>query len=163
MSHPRPWHRGSLYGEGARLPRDREQRARYRYLIRCHLQAHRISHACAAVAEALLRRLSTEGQLDPSHATLASDACCSTRTVARSTATMLTLGLLSWTRRLVREGPRAVQTSNAYCLLLGGQTPVPVSKGHDGSESRSRGLSLEADMHANRDRQLIALGFPPVG
>jgi hypothetical protein len=138
MSHPRPWHRQSIYGPGPRIPRDREQRARYRYLVRCHLQARRLTHAGAAVAEALLRRLGTDGQCDPCHDTLAADAACSARTVARATAAMLRLGLLAWQRRLVREGPRAVQTSNAYCLLIGGNVAVPVSDRQSGRESNRK-------------------------
>jgi hypothetical protein len=118
-SHPRPWHRQSIYGPGPRIPRDREQRARFRYLVRAHLQARRLTHAAAAVAEALLRRLGTDGQCDPVHDTLAADAACSARTVRRACASMLALGLLSWQRRLARNGWRAEQTSNAYCLLIG--------------------------------------------
>ena len=136
MPHPRPWHRGSLFVDGPRIPRDREQRARFRFLVRCHLQARRLTHAAAAVAEALLRRLGTDGQLDPCHATLANDAACSARTVRRACASMLTLGLLSWQRRLVRDGWRAAQTSNAYCLLLGARTlPGPTCGGQTGRET----------------------------
>jgi hypothetical protein len=160
MPHPRPWHRQSIFGLGPRIPRDREQRARFRFLVRCHLQARRLSHACAAVAEALLRRLGADGQCDPCHDTLAADAACSARTVRRACASMLALGLLSWQRRLVRDGWRAAQTSNAYCLLIGAAVPVPNCGGQSGRETLSKSLSLEAWMRAERDRQLVLLGFP---
>jgi hypothetical protein len=34
--HPRPWHRGSVFGDGPRRPLDREQRARIKYLLNAH-------------------------------------------------------------------------------------------------------------------------------
>ena len=165
MSHPRPWHRGSLFVDGPRLPRDREQRARFRFLVRCHLQARRITHAAAGVAEALLRRLGTDGQCDPCHATLAADAACSERTVRRATTAMLGLGLLSWQRRLVRDGWRAAQTSNAYCLLDGASVPMPACGGQSGRETRRKmnlppvhAVDLAAAQAALRARRAVVEG-----
>jgi hypothetical protein len=75
------------------------------------------------VGEALLRRLGTGGQCDPSYATLAADTGASTRTVGRATARLRDLGLLRWDRRLVRRGWRSEQTSNSYALMP--SAPLP--------------------------------------
>lgn len=137
--HPRPWHRGSLFGSGPRRPLDREQRARFRYLLNAHHRAGRLTRAARDVGEALVRRVGTDGQCDPSHATLAEDAACEVRTVQRATDAMRDLGLLRWQRRLVRNGWRAEQTSNAYELLTAVEAPiVPVRcGGHSARETRS--------------------------
>ena len=110
-SHPRPWHRGSVFGDGPRVPLDRERRARFRFLLNAHHRAGRITRAARDVGEALLRRLSVEGRCDPCHDTLAADAACSARTVGRATMAMRALGLVRWTMRLVRAGWRAEQTA----------------------------------------------------
>ncbi len=140
-THPRPWHRGSLFGDGPRRPLDREQRARFRFLLNAHRRAHRITPLGEMVGNALVRRLSVEGQLDPSHDTLAADAGCSARTVRRATATMRSLGLLRWQCRLVRDGWRCAQTSNAYELVPTAATPVISCGGQRVRESRSTAIS----------------------
>jgi hypothetical protein len=116
-AHPRPWHRGSVFGDGRRRPLDREHRARFRYLVQMHHTAGRLTRAARDVAMALLRRLGTDGRCDPCHATLASDVGCCDRTVRRATADIRDLGLLRWQTRLVRDSWRVEQTSNAYELL----------------------------------------------
>jgi hypothetical protein len=124
-SHPRPWRRGSLFGPGPRQPLDREQRARFRFLLRTHARGGRLTPKAEWVGNALLKRLGDDGQCDPSHATLAADAACSERTVGRATASMRSLGLLRWQPRLVRAQWRAEQTSNAYELVPSAALPVP--------------------------------------
>ncbi|HEX2939589.1 MAG TPA: helix-turn-helix domain-containing protein [Rhodopila sp.] len=123
--HPRPWHRGSLFGPGPRRPLDREQRARFRFLINVHHRAGRLSRAARDVAEALVRRLGVDGQCDPAHSTLADDAGCSDRTVRRALDALRGLGLVAWVRRLVRTGWRVAQTSNSYLLALT-ENPAPI-------------------------------------
>lgn len=122
--HPRPWHRGSLFGAGARRPLDRNQRARFRYLLNAHTRAHRLTDKHEKVGLALLKRLGTDGQCDPAQATLAEDAGCDERTVRRANDRMRELGLISWQRRLARAGWRTEQTSNQYELLTDAQPPV---------------------------------------
>ncbi|MGE0290408.1 MAG: helix-turn-helix domain-containing protein [Bradyrhizobium sp.] len=122
--HPRPWHRTSQFGAGTRRPLDREQRARFRYLLAVHRRARRISPTCRDIGEALLRRLGQDGQCDPAHETLADDAGCSDRTVRRATAALRALGLLSWRQRLVRDGWAVRQTSNAYALSVDAALPT---------------------------------------
>jgi hypothetical protein len=121
--HPRPWHRGSVFGDGPRVPLDRERRARFRFLLNAHHRGGRLTRAAKDVGDALLRRLSAEGRCDPSHDTLAADAACDARTVRRATVSLRALGLMRWTTRLVRVGWRAEQTSNAYELVPAIATP----------------------------------------
>jgi hypothetical protein len=120
-AHPRPWRRDSQFGDGPRQPLNRDDRARYKFLLNAHHRAGRISRACRDIGLALLKRLGTTGRCDPSHATLAADAGCkSAKTAERATAALKALGLLTWVRRLVRSsgtGWRAEQTSNQYVLV----------------------------------------------
>ena len=139
--HPKPWHRGSVFGDGYRRPLDREKRARFRFLLNAHHRGGRLTRAARDVGEALVRRLGTDGQCDPCHATLASDAGCCDRTVRRATAAMRDLGLLRWQTRLVRAGWRTEQTSNAYELVptLASPPVLPCARcgGQNVRESRS--------------------------
>jgi hypothetical protein len=136
--HPRPWHRGSVFGDGRRVPLDRERRARFRFLLHAHARAGRITPKAEWVGLALLKRLGADGQCDPTHDTLAADAACSARTARRATASMRGLGLLRWETRLVRVGWRAEQTSNAYELVPAAAPPVSVPRcgGQTGRETK---------------------------
>ena len=144
--HPKPWHRGSVFGDGHRRPLDREQRARFRYLLHAWHRGGNLTRAARDVGEALVRRLGTDGRLDPTHATLAADTSCSDRTVRRATAAMRDLGLLRWQTRLVRAGWRAEQTSNAYELVptLAAPPVFPRARcgGHNGRETLKEDISL---------------------
>jgi hypothetical protein len=123
-NHPRPWHRGSAFGGGPRRPLNRDERARFTYLLRAHRRARRLTPLAEHVGMTLLQRLGTDGRCDPSHRCVASDVGCSERTVQRATDTMRSLGLLTWQRRLVRQGWRTSQTSNAYLLCPVAIPPV---------------------------------------
>ena len=140
-AHPRPWWSGSLFVAGARRALDRN--ARRLWLARLDAARRRglVTALHAEVGRALLRRLGIDGQLDPSHETIAGDAACSSRTVRRALARLAQLGLLAWQRRLVRAGWRAEQTSNAYQLAPDGPPlPAPIERprcgGQDGRETR---------------------------
>lgn len=124
-AHPRPWHRQSLFGDGPRRTLDREQRARFTFLLHAHRGVGRVSAATEDVGLALIKRLSVDGRCDPSHATLGTDAGCHERTARRATARLRKLGLLLWQQRLVRNGWRTEQTSNAYVLLTPAINPPP--------------------------------------
>ena len=117
-SHPRPWHRGSEFGDGLRWPLDRERRTIWRARLNLARLAGRITALHVLVGEALLRRLGEDGRCDPSHETLAADAGCSERTVRRALAALGALGMVRWINRLVRTACRAEQTSNAYTLIV---------------------------------------------
>ncbi len=134
--HPRPWHRGSVFGDGPRRPLDREQRARFRYLLKAHRLARRLTACGEDVAEALLNRLGTSGQLDPTHERIAEDARCGARTARRALEALRALGLVIWQCRLARDGWRAVQTSNAYMLLTPAENPAARCGGQNGRETK---------------------------
>jgi len=121
--HTRHWHRSSVFGPGPRRPLDREQRARFRYLLTAHRRARRISPLTEIVGNALVRRLGVTGQCDPAHDTIAADAGCCARTVRRALTALKALGLVVWQCRLVRTGWRVAQTSNSYVLAIGATPP----------------------------------------
>jgi hypothetical protein len=135
--HPKPWHRGSSFGPGRRVPLCRERRARYSFLLHAHHKARRLTRAGRDIGLALLRRLGADGRCDPTHETLAGDVECCERTVATATATLRALNLLTWENRLKREGWRALQDSNAYQLLTPAENPPPAI----GCKSRGATLS----------------------
>ena len=161
--HPKPWHRGSVFGTGPRRALDREQRARFAFLLRAHRRARRLTPLTEHIGVALLKRLSVTGQCDPSHDTLASDAGCSARTVRRATGSMRGLGLLRWQTRIVRSGWRTEQTSNAYTLVPADVPPVVSCGGQIGRETRKRRIISETqqDQEARESvtRQLEAVGI----
>jgi hypothetical protein len=107
-----------VFGDGPRRPLDREQRARFRYLLTAHRRARRLTPTAELIGTTLVRRLGQDGQPDPAHEPIAEDVGCCSRTVRRALEAMRTLGLLLWQRRLVRDGWRVSQTSNAYLLAL---------------------------------------------
>jgi hypothetical protein len=115
--HPRPWRRGSVFGTGPRRPLDREQRARFKYLLNAHRRARRLTPYAELIGNALVRRLGVDGRCDPCHDTIGDDVGCCARTVRRTLAVMKAIGLLAWQRRIVRTGPCVDQISNAYVLL----------------------------------------------
>jgi AraC-like DNA-binding protein len=161
--HPRPWHKGSVFGEGPRRRLDREQRARFKFLLHAHRGVGRITATAQDVGHALLKHLSRkDGRCDPSHATLAERAKCHERTVRRALERMAEIGLLRWQRRIVRAGWRAEQTSNAYEL-----TPEAAARPCDGQNVRETKtlinqslftlLSDDEQALLNRNRQLAVL------
>jgi DNA-binding transcriptional MocR family regulator len=119
------FHRHSIFGTGPRRPLDREQRARFKYLVHAHRTAHHLTADHHDVAEALLRHLGQDGQCDPSQATLSADTGACERTVRRALDRLRALGMISWHQRIVRAGWRVQQTSNAY-LLMPTTLPNPV-------------------------------------
>ncbi len=143
-THPRPWHTGSIFGEGYRRSLDREQRARVHYLLAAHRRAGRLTPHAELVGKTLVRRLGVDGRCDPSHETIAADVGCSARTVRRATVSLRGVGLLRWQTRLVRAKWRAEQTSNAYELIPTLMIPPnpPLKRkadrcgGQDGRETR---------------------------
>src|SRR5215211_1578654 len=163
-SHPRPWRRGSVFGDGRRVPLDRERRVRFRFLLSAHRRARRLTPTAELVGTALLKRLGADGQCDPAHATLAADVGCSARTVGRATVAMRDLGLLRWDQRLIRSGWRAEQTSNAYELVSAAVPaivlPVPRCGRQSGRETqKGKFIDEDAVARASAAQQLLALGF----
>ena len=162
-SHPRPWHRGSEFGDGLRLPLDRERRCVWRVRLDLARRAGRLTALQALVGEALLRRLGEDGRCDPSHETMAGDAGCSPRTVRRALAALFELGMLRWVNRLVRTASRAAQTSNAYTLIVAAAAAfVPRPRGKstcatsDGQRGRESNLILNQNNELAKARQALA-------
>jgi hypothetical protein len=119
------WHRNSLFGDGPRHALTREETARFRYLARAHRLAGRLTACAHDVAEALIRRLGSDGRLDPSHSTLAGDAACSDRTVRRAITALRRLGLVHWQRRIARcQDGTVEQLSSQYWLSTPAAAPV---------------------------------------
>lgn len=120
-AHPHPWHKHSIFGDGPRAPLNRDDRARYRFLLDAHHKAGRITRAWRDIGLALVKRLGPTGRCDPSYATLAADAGCKcAKTAERALKALKKLGLVSWVCRLIRTsatGWRAEQTSNQYILI----------------------------------------------
>jgi DNA-binding transcriptional MocR family regulator len=123
--HPHPYHRGSLFCDGPRKSLNRDQRAAWRARLELQRRTGWLTPLYVHVGLALLRRLSADGRCDPSQETLARDAGCSLRTVQRALPALMRCGMLTWTRRLVRNGQRVAQTSNAYEILLNKETKSP--------------------------------------
>ena len=119
--HPRPWHRGSVYGDGPRVPLCRERRAVWKARLTLFRRAGRLTPLFEDIGLALLRRLGTDGRLDPAQQTVAEDVACDERTVRRALVALKACGLVLWVKRL--RG-RAVQTSNAYALTIGEKPPI---------------------------------------
>lgn len=171
MPTSRPWHSDSIFGDGPRRVLDRDQRARFNFLLNAHARARRLPAKQEKVGRTLLKHLSQEGRCDPSHQTLADTVGCCTRTVQRACDTMKRLGLLVWQHRLVRDGWRTAQTSNAYILV-----PAEISAdlrcgGQNGRQTIKQAISLlvrpknrvltdaqeDEKAFANRDRMLLEL------
>jgi len=131
--HPRPWRRGSLFGDGPRRPLSADERRIWTARADLERRAGRLTATHLLVAGALVRRLGVDGQCDPAHATLAHDAGCDPSSVLRALKALQQVGLVGWERRLVRRpwpaggsgATRAEQTSNAYELLLPDRPVAP--------------------------------------
>ena len=115
---PNRWHSNSIFGPGPRIPLDREQKARFRALLHIHRRPGRLTIAAAHVGRILVDMLGQDGQLNPSHATIAARASVSITTVIRGLAQLRAFGFVTWVRRLVRTAWRCEQTSSAYALAL---------------------------------------------
>ena len=120
--HMRRWRRGSEFGDGPRVPLDREQRAvfRARLTMKAFRRIGALTITAVRVAEIMLGMQGRDGRLDPSIETLAVRAGVDASTVVRALARLRGCGFVTWVRRLVRDGARVEQTSNAYVLTVPG-------------------------------------------
>src|SRR5689334_6297094 len=120
------FHAQSQFTAGPRRPLTIGERALWLARLDAARRARCITPAHELVARALLKRLGPDGRLDPAQDTLAHDTALSDRTVRRAIRALADAGLLTWQRRLVRDGWRCRQTSNAYCLVPEGPAlPLP--------------------------------------
>jgi len=162
------WRKDSVFGIGRRRPLDRNQRARFVWLVKQDRRHGRLTANGEDVGVALLKMLGEDGQLDPSHDTLARQVGCSVDTVQRSLNIMREFGRLSWERRLRRDvgtGWRCEQASNAYALCPACEPhpaaeerlAKPKKEARQGREQGNERLETEFESAA---RQLRALGSP---
>ena len=164
--HPRPWRRGSVFGDGPRRPLSADERRAWIARADLERRAGRLTPTHLLVAHALLRRLGMDGQCDPAHATLAHDAGCDPSSVLRALQALQAVDLVRWERRLVRRpwpaggrgATRAEQASNAYELLLPGRPVAPRQ------ERRCAPVRRRADCNrqvaGETPSQLILRGLP---
>jgi hypothetical protein len=110
-----------VFGDGRRVPLDRNARARFVWLVKQDRRHGRLSATGEDVALVLVAMLGEDGRLDPSHETIRERVGCrALSTVAECLKRLRDLGRITWERRLRRDaatGWRAAQTSNAYVLL----------------------------------------------
>ena len=117
------WHAGSIFGAGPRIPLCREKRAQFKALLMLHRRPGRLTIAAAQVGRVLVDMMGSDGELTPSHATLAAKARVHVDTVRRGLRQLQEAGFVGWVKRLVRTGWRTEQTSSAYTLAV----PAPTS------------------------------------
>lgn len=145
------WHNPSVFGDGLRVPLDRERRAQFRALLHLNRRPGRLSQNAAQLGRVMVDMLGQDGRLDPCLATLAARAGMHVATVKRCLGRLQSLGFLSWVRRLVRgpdTGWQAQQTSNAYALH--------VPSAHEAHSARPVQVSLKKKTAREHDRGALA-------
>lgn len=167
---PKRYHRDSIFGPGRRVPLDREQRARFRAMLRLQRRPGRLTLAALNVGLVLIDLLGEDGRLDPTIDTLAKLARIGRTTVFDALARLRESGFVGWTRRLVRcagTGWRVEQTSSAYVLLIPAtgsdfRTGVPHVKKNKQAHETPRGHNSGGweEQVENARQQLLALGVP---
>jgi hypothetical protein len=115
-----------VFGDGPRHPLCRERRAVWKARIDINRRAGRITSDFGHVGEALLKRLGKDGRCDPSLQTLAKDSGEDVSTVQRALKAFYACGMVTWVRRLRRNGTRVSQDTNAYVLKLGDPPNIPL-------------------------------------
>jgi DNA-binding transcriptional MocR family regulator len=108
------YHHDSEFGPGPRRPLGLREQFAIRLRMRELAYARRLPAKQEWVGVALLKYVGSDGRCDPSHATLARHVGCDVSTVLRALKRLADLGIVRWVRRLVRDGWRTEQTSNAY-------------------------------------------------
>ena len=160
------FHACSTFSAGPRRPFSIGDRALWLARLHAARLARLITASHAEVARALLKRLGTDGRLDPAQSTLAADTGLDERTVGRAVRRLADAGLLTWQRRLVRVGWRAAQTSNSYALVPEGQPlpAPPLRYRRTGSTGRlpvaGGALTVEQQLAAVRDWIASLPGLP---
>lgn len=144
----RRWRKSSVFGTGARAPLCREKRAVWKARIRLLIQAKKLTHATVRIAEAMLGMLGNDGRLDPSKQHIADVTGTDRSTVTRALDLLRSFRLITWERRITRNGWRVEQTSNAYCLTCEAHFAQEVSqlrlRDKKGRKSASLTTSSEA-------------------
>ncbi len=150
--HPRPWHRNSVFGDGPRHPLCRERRAVWKARIDINRRAGRVTSDFGHVGEALLKRLGKDGRCDPSLQTLAKDSKEDVSTVQRALKAFYACGMVTWVRRIRRNGTRVSQDTNAYVLTLGEPPKIPLV--------RCDRQSAQETCSLDKSRELLSVPTP---
>lgn len=77
------WRKPSIFGPGHRMPLDRNQLARFVWLVRNDRRHGRLSATGEDVAIELVKMLGDDGRLDPNHATISDRVGCDISTTRR--------------------------------------------------------------------------------
>jgi len=174
-THPHPWRRDSVFGDGPRRPLSADERRIWRMRAAAARRAGRLTASHLLVVAALLTRLGADEQCDPPHTTLARDAGCDPSSLLRALEALWAGGMLTWERRLVRRpwpagghgATRAEQTSNAYELMLPNRLVAPRNERRHSVERPPccdwQGLLGRSDMQADRGRCVHAPPVRPIG
>lgn len=121
--------RGSITGDGQRMPRDEPWRDRWRRLIDEARDTRRLPPRQYDVALALLGKLRPNGRLDPSYDELARAAKCSVATACVAVAGLHELQLIvPQRRRVILPDGSSRQRSNAYALTMPTGGALPAAK-----------------------------------
>jgi hypothetical protein len=88
------WHKNSIFGEGPRVPLDRERRAQFRALLNLNRRPGWPSQNTAQLGRVMLDIPGSDGRLDPCHETPAVRAGMAMATAKRCLARLQALGLL---------------------------------------------------------------------
>jgi DNA-binding transcriptional MocR family regulator len=148
----RRWRKGSEFGEGLRVPMDRNRRSLWLERLKICRRTQSLKANYVEVAKALYDRLGVDGKLTPSHETIARDSGQSIRTVGRALKALKACGLVTWVRRLVRDGWQARQTTNSYALTLDTPPKILVIP-HAGQKVRENSKNI-----FNRAKRLVIDG-----
>ena len=116
----------------------------YKAKLRYNRRPNRLTFACVAVGDYLVRACGTDGRLDPSNDTIAAACGIAPSTAAAARKRLHLCGFLDWDRRVLRVPDRGnllgycvVQFSNAYVLALTQQSchqpPLRRSDGDQGA------------------------------
>ena len=161
------WRSGSEFGDGRRVPLDREQRAVFLAQLKLARRPGRLTLAALEIGRILVNKLGADGRLDPCIATLARLACVNPSTVVRALARLKELGFVTWTRRLVRDAAndwQCRQTSNAYALAVPGACDVHFAKQvisrvykEKGGQQQAASAFTDQQARENAIRQLRAI------
>lgn len=113
---PNKWRRDSIFGPGRRIPLDREAKAQIRAKLKSARRPGWLTQTGWRIGEYLVRTIGADGQLDPSVETIRIACQCGRSAVFVALKMLKGLGFLAWENRIVRNGWRVDQTSNAYVL-----------------------------------------------
>jgi hypothetical protein len=160
----RKWRRNSVYGDGLRVPLTPVEIALFRAKLLLARRPRRLTQTCVRVGEFMARTLGDDGRLEPSVEEIAKACQCARSTAHDCLRRLKAEKFLDWDNRIVRNGWRVDQTTNAYRLRVpprGSDFPtgVPILESKR-RIPRERPPMTDEEARINASRQLAALGMP---